>query len=359
MNDDCLKLSAYFDERQRTRDRFLADAMLDLYGAHSVAVSVVLRGIGGFGSRHQLRTDQSLSLSEDPPVAVIAVDTRARIEGLFDPLRAMEKRALVTLERARLLHDEIGTVALSDEHNEATKLTIYVGRKERVHGVPTYIALCDLMYRRQLAGASAFLGVDGTAHGHRQRARFFGGNADVPMMIIAVGDGAHIADVLPELAGLLRRPLITLERVRVCKRDGELLERPHTLPSTDERGLALWQKLMIYTSESARHSGMTIHRALVQRLRQRKSTRGATVLRGIWGFHGAREPHGDRLFALAREVPVVTIVIDTPDNITACFDVVDELTQHQGLVTSEMVPALVSVDGDLRDGGTGLADYHY
>lgn len=358
-NDDGLKLSAYFDERQRSRGRFLADAMLDLYGSHGVAASIVLRGIGGFGSRQQLRTDQSLSLSEDPPVAVIAVDTRARIERLFDPLRAIEKRALVTLERARLLHDEIGPVTLSDEVNEATKLTIYVGRKERVDGVPAYVAVCDLLYRRQLAGATALLGVDGTAHGHRQRAQFFGGNTDVPMMIIAVGDGARISAVLPELSGLLRRPLITVERVRVCKRDGELLERPHSLPGTDERGLPLWQKLMIYTAESARHGGVPIHRALVARLRQRKSTRGATVLRGVWGFHGAREPHGDRLFALTREVPVVTIVIDAPDNISACFDVVDELTGQQGLVTSEMVPALVSVDGDVRDGGAGLADYRY
>ena len=46
---------------------------------------------------------------------------------------------------------------------------------------------------------------------------FFGRNADVPMMIIAVGEGERIARVLPELGGLLRRPLITLERVRVCK----------------------------------------------------------------------------------------------------------------------------------------------
>src|ERR1700738_4456999 len=66
------------------------------------------------------------------------------------------------------------------------------------------------MYRRQLAGASVFLGVDGTAHGHRERARFFERNADVPMMTIAVGSGEQIGRVLPELGGLLRRPLITI-----------------------------------------------------------------------------------------------------------------------------------------------------
>lgn len=344
MNADCLKLTAYFDERQRSGGRFLTDAMLDLYGRRGVAASIVLRGIGGFGSRRQLRTDLSLSLSEDPPVAVVAVDHRSVIEGLFDPLRGMRKRALITLERAQLLDGGAAPVELPEQLDETTKLTIYLGRKERIHGAPAYIALCDLLYRRGLQGASVFLGVDGTAHGRRERARFFGGNADVPVMVIAVGDGERVTGLLPELHALLRRPLMTVERVRVCKRDGELVQRPHAPPGADAHGLALWQKLMIYTSETDRYDGMPIHRALVHRLRAHESLSGATVLRAVWGFHGNHRPHGDRLFRLARRVPVVTIVVDAPRNIAESFDVVDELTRDHGLVTSEMVPTLAAVD---------------
>lgn len=346
MEEDCLKLTAYLAERRRTGDGFVSDVLLGLYEQHRIASSVVLRGIGGFGTGRHLRTDESLSLSEDPPVAITAVDTRARIEELLDPVLAIKQRGLVTLERARLLRDDIRPVQLPDDLHEAVKLTIYVGRKERVYGVPAHIAICDLMYRRRLAGASVFLGVDGITQGQRQRARFFGRNADVPMMIIAVGSGELIGRVLPELGGLLRRPLFTLERVRVCKRDGELLERPHTLPGIDEHGLPLWQKLMIYTSESARYGRTPIHRAIVQRLRQQKTPDGATVIRGIWGFHGDHHPHGDRLLSVTRHVPVVTIIIDTPANIAESFGVVDELTHDEGLVTSEMVPALVSDDDD-------------
>ena len=176
-------------------------------------------------------------------MAIIAADTRTQIEALLDPVLAIKQRGLITLERARLLREDIGLLQLADELHEAVKLTIYVGRKERVYGLPAYIALCDLMYRRRLAGASVFLGVDGTAHGQRQRAQFFGRNPDVPMMIIAVGSGERIGQVLPELGALLRRPMITIERVRVCKRDGQLLERPHALPGTDEHGLPQWQRL--------------------------------------------------------------------------------------------------------------------
>lgn len=30
----------------------------------------------------------------------------------------------------------------------------------------------------------------------------------------------------------------------------------------------------------------------------------SVMLRGIWGFHGDQEPHGDKLFQLTRRVPV-------------------------------------------------------
>jgi PII-like signaling protein len=359
MDEDCLKLSVYLAERRRTRDGFVSEVLLGLYERHGIASSVVLRGIGGFGTGRHLRTDQSLTLSEDPPVAIVAVDTRKTIDAVLDPMLAIKQRGLVTLERARLLRDDIGPLKLSDDLHEAVKLTIYVGRKERIYGVPAYVAICDLMYRRQIAGASVFLGVDGVSNGHRQRAQFFGRKTDVPIMVIAVGSGELIGRVLPELGALLRRPMITLERVRVCKRDGELMERPHSLPGFDEHGLPMWQKLMIYTSESARYRAVPIHRALIHRLRRRNIPDGATVLRGIWGFHGDHEPHGDKLLSLGGHVPVVTVIIDTPANIAESFDVVDELTQDEGLVTSEMVPALVSDEDDNGRGRPRMARYRY
>ena len=117
--------------------------------------------------------------------------------------------------------------------------------------------------------------------------------------------------MLPELGGLLRRPLLTLERVRICKRDGELLATPAVLPSTDDSGLPVWHKLMVYTSEAALHDGQPVHRAIVRRLRA-AGISGATTQRGMWGFHGDHAPHGDRLLQLGRHVPAVTIVIDSP-----------------------------------------------
>jgi PII-like signaling protein len=360
VNEDCLKLTSYFGERTRVGRRLFADTIMDLFGDSKVASSVLLRGAAGFGLKHHLRTDQSLTLSEDLPVAAIAVDTRPRIETLADTLSAMRPRGLIVLERARLLQHEIGPVVLPEQLHEATKLTIYVGRQERVYRTPAFLAVCDLLHRRGIDGATVLLGVDGTIHGQRARAEFFARNADVPLMITAVGNGETISRVLPELGGLLDRPLITLERIRVCKRDGQLFERPHELPAVDDRGRNLWQKLMVYSSESALHHGRPIHRQLIRRLRQSSTARGATVLRGTWGFHGDHDPHGDRLFQLGRHVPVLTIIIDRPDHIAASFDIVDEVTQEHGLVTTEMVPAVATIDDDGNHrGGTELADHSF
>jgi PII-like signaling protein len=388
VNADCLKLTSYFGERQRTAGGFAADALLDLYGRHEVATSILLRGMEGFGARRQPRTDRSLTLSEDLPLIAIAVDSRTRIEALTGPTAQITGTGLVTVERARLLTGDITGSPVPDAAGQESKLTIYLGRQERVRGTPAFVAVCDLLHRRGIAGATVLLGVDGTAHGQRERAAFFSRNAATPMMIIAVGSGERIARVLPELGGLLRRPLLTLERVRICKRDGQLLRPPAELPGAgwadtrlpDKPGsdtggpgtggpgtggpgtdgsaagqteLPRWQKLMVYSSEAARHDGQPIHRAIVRGLRA-AGISGATSQRGIWGYHGDHAPHGDRLLQLGRRVPVVTAVIDVPEHIATAFAVIDELTAEQGLVTSEVVPALQpggGTSGELPAGG--------
>ena len=318
---DALKLTTYFGERVRVDDRFLADALLDVYGRHELALSVLLRGAVGFGRKHHLRTDRLLTLSEDLPLVAVAVDTRERIEAALPDVLALRREGLVTVERARLVTGTLDAITPA----EPTKLTIYVGRQERVNGVPAFAAVTDLLHRRGVAGATVLLGVDGTTHGVRQRARFFARNAEVPVMIVAVGASEPIAAVLPELERVLARPLMTLERVRVCKRDGERLSEPHGT------------KLMVYWSEQARHQ------ELVRRLRAQGAS-GVTTLRGIWGFHGDHAPHGDRLVAVRRHVPTVTTIVDSPERLAVAFAIIDELTQERGLVTSEFVPDIRAPD---------------
>jgi PII-like signaling protein len=346
---EALKLTTYFGERDRAGDRFLADALADLYARHELRTSLVLRGVAGFGVKHHLHTDRLLTLSEDLPMVSVAVDARPRIEALLDEVVAVSGDGLITVERARMADAVVATAG------EESKLTVHLGRGERADGQPAHIAVVDALHRHGVAGATVLLGVDGTTRGERRRARFFAANAGVPLMVIAVGAGERIAAALPELRALLADPLMTLERVRVCKRDGRPLGAPEPVAGTDPSGLAVWQKLMVYCGEQSRHAQRPLYTEIVRALRSAGAA-GATALRGIWGYHGDHAPHGDSFRQLRRRVPVVTVIVDTPERIARWFPIVDALTDETGLVTSEQVPGLRAAGPGIARGGLRLAD---
>jgi PII-like signaling protein len=333
-----LKLSVYFGERSRAHGRLVSDELLDLYERRGLRLSIVLRGAQGFGAKHRLRTDRLLTLSEDLPVVAVAVDEREQqIQALASEAAELAHSGLITLERADLLADS--AYAGADDGQETLKLSVYVGRHERMNGKPAFAAVCQLLYERGVSGATVLLGVDGTRRGRRERARFFARNGRVPAMILAVGESGCVLAGAEELARMLPDALLTVERVRVCKRDGRLLQAPHAAAECGDASPQPLQKLTIVTSEATMHEGRRpLHTELIMRLRATQLA-GATSLRGIWGFHGDHAPHGDKLLSLRRHVPIVTTVIDAPEQIARAFALVDDLTQERGLVTSELLPA--------------------
>jgi PII-like signaling protein len=305
------KLTVYLGERDTAGGRFVADLLAETFARHRLPMSVVLRGIAGFGPAQRLRSDRLLSLSEDLPVVCIAVGEADAVQDALRDVEALPFDGLVTLERART------DVELPDDLRDEAKLTIYAGRRE-------HRAVVATLHRHGVAGATALLGVDGTVRGERRRARMVGDNDDVPLLVVSVGPGDRVAAALRDLGGLH-----TLERVRVCRRDGTQLSALQDHAPERDR----WQKVTVYTSEATGQ-----HDELVHRLR-RAGAAGATCLRGVWGYHGDHAPHGDRLLQLRRRVPVVTVAIDTPENVARWAPIVEEVTGQTGLVTSEIVPA--------------------
>jgi PII-like signaling protein len=335
--DDCLKITAYFGERDTVRGGdLLADHVLDLFAAHGLRTSILLRGTEGFGEKHRLQTQRFLSLSEDLPVIGVGVDARDRVLPAVEALRGLFSSGLLTVERARMLTGTVEAVELPEALGDEAKLTIYCGRRERVHGQPAATAIVDLLRRHGLAGATVLLGVDGIVHGRRQRATFFSRNTDVPVMIVAVGSSMRIAHALPMLGDALDRPFLTLERVAVLKRDGRRLAPVPDHPDEDALRARTWQKVVVYAGEQARFDGRPLHVELIRRLRLERAA-GTTAVRGIWGYHGEHAPHGDRLLSLRRHVPMVTVVVDRPSRIRRLWPIVDAATAETGLATSELV----------------------
>lgn len=352
MIGEALKLTIYFGERDRTGAGYLADALCDLAQRRAFATSVMLRGIEGFGLKHHLHTGRLLTLSEDLPLVFVAVDLREQIEAAVPEARELMGDGLITLERARMSTD-LGQAAAAREQDDAVRLTVYGGRAERSGGRPAYIAAVEALRRSGMLAASAIPAVDGTLRGERRRARFFSSNAQVPMMLLAVGSRDAAMAALDELDDLFSTPVTTLEGVRVCKRAGESIAEPSHLPERDASGLALWQKVTVHSELQAKMDGHPLHVAIVRALR-RHGAAGATVLRGMWGFHADRPPFGDRFLSLRRQVPISTVIIDRPSRLRDWWEVVDELTRESGLVTSEMVPAARATGPRAATGGLEL-----
>ena len=336
---EILTLTAYFAERERHGGRFLTEELLDRYDQRSIATSVMLRGIASFGPAHVVRSDRSLSLSEDPPVTLTAVDSAGRIVPLAEEVAGLLGRGVLTLERGRTLPDPTSV--------EDVRLSVYLGRRQRIAGAAGYLRVCEVFHRLGFLSAEVFLGVDGTASGQRRRARFFSRNADVPLIVVGVGTAEQADVALTELRPKLADPLITVERNTVCKNAGRSITEPATVSGE-------FLKVTVRTDEDSRHDGTPVHRALVSRLMETDHANGATVLRSIWGYHGAQAPHGDQLLQLARHVPVSTVIVDTAESIAASYPVIDELTATHGLVTCETVPAMLAVDNGRSRGGLGL-----
>jgi PII-like signaling protein len=353
MIEDGMRLSVYFGERDRAGGRLLADALLEMFAVHGVRSSILLRGVEGFGIKRRPQSERLLTLSEDLPLIAAAVDSRSRIEAVLEQVRTISARGLITLERARLLSGPVAELDVSPGPH-ADKLTVYLGRHERVGSGGAHTAVVECLHRHGVAGASVLLGLDGTAHGVRQRAGFLARNAQVPLIVQSVGESATITRALGEIAAMLSDPAMTLERVLVCKRDGVLLAEPLRPPDADEAGLAYWQKLVVYASEQTRHEHQPLHSTLIRRLR-REGAAGATSLRGQWGYHGAHQPHGERFWSIRRHVPMLTVLLDTPANMKRWFAIVDEMTRETGLVTSEVVPALRAAGPGIEHGGFELA----
>jgi PII-like signaling protein len=347
-----LRLSAYFGERDRANGQLLADALMDAFERHQLQTSVLLRGIEGFGIKHRLQTERLLTLSEDLPMLAIALDTQTRIEAVLEQVRTLSRHGVITLERARLLSG--ADAAACAPEPDAVKLTVYIGRQQQVAGRAAYMAVVDCLHRHGVAGASVLLGLDGSLRGVRHRGRFFARNAHVPLMIQSVGESVSIAPAFEEIAAMLSEPTMTLERVRVCKRDGVLISEPLRPLAADDAGLAYWQKLVVYTSEQSRYEHQPLHSALIRRLR-REGAAGATSLRGQWGYHGQHQPHGEDFWSIRRHVPVLTLLLDTPANMQRWFEIVDQMTAETGLVTSETVPALRAAGPGIEHGGLALA----
>lgn len=295
---EMLQMRFYFGERDRDGDGPLESAVMDACARHGVAAAALLRAVEGFGAKQRMRTERMLSLSEDPPLVAVAVGERDRVEALASEVREIAGEGLLTLASVRVWgRDEGGGVPVDEgTADDQVRVTIW---GPRTGPRSPHLGAVAAFHRHGAEAALVLLGVDGVLDGERRRARFVASNREVPAMTVAVGERAAIYAALAGVDGAA--PLVTVEGVELSSRIER--ERLHTTPAI---------RVTYLTSEIATSGGRPRYLELIHRLREAGAP-GATALRGVWGFRGSTPPHGDRVLALRRDVPILVEAIDAAE----------------------------------------------
>lgn len=354
---EALKLWVYFGDSQLTGPELTSDALMDSFARRHIAVSALCRGLEGFGLNRRIETERFPDISTDLPLVACAVDRPDRIERVLDDVDGVVADGLVTLEHARLaVAEDVATAEFPAGPGRAGKLTVYCGRVERAAGGgPAYREVIEILRACGAAGATAILGVDGTFHGHRERATVLSPRRNAPIMIVSVGDRDTLAAALPHLEQALEWPLVTLEAVAQLKHEGEPLEPLPAPADTDSRGLDVSQAIDVYTRQNAQVNGRALYTELTRRLREAGAA-GVTTLHCHWGFSSDEPTYGDKLGRFTSHAPTYTISIDRPARIARLWPIVDELTAEHGTVTSFALPAYRERRGEHVAGGLRLAE---
>lgn len=339
MNVAALRLSAYFGESLTIGTELASNVIVDIFARHRVIMAALFRGLEGYGASRRIRLASFPDISTDLPLVATAVDAPERIAAMMDDVDRVLSRGLVTLEHVRLIAGEdLARTDVAGAPGRTVKLSVHCGRGERLGTARAHRAIVDLLQRQGLPGATVLLGVDGLHHGVRQRARLFGRNRDVPMIIAALGSANALKRVLPLLAELFPDAHATLEEVVLLKHDGEPID-PFPLRRVErDPADGGWQSVDIYSRRNATHEGRAIYAELTRQLRRREAA-GVTTIQGEWGYSSEETPHGDKLWTTDSYLPTYTRYIDHSQKVREVWPLIDELTSEHGIVTTQFVAA--------------------
>jgi PII-like signaling protein len=98
-----LLLRMYLGESDQWHGKPLYQAIVERLRECGLAGVTVLRGIEGYGARQHVHTSRILSLSEDLPILIEAVDGEQEIRQVLPEMDEMIDDGLITLERVEVV----------------------------------------------------------------------------------------------------------------------------------------------------------------------------------------------------------------------------------------------------------------
>lgn len=104
------RLTIYVDESDRWQGKAVYQAIIEEAQRQGMAGATAVRGIEGFGSRHQGRiaTTRIFELASELPIIVTVIDSADKIAQFLPSVQGMVDRGLVIQEPVAVVHRALG-----------------------------------------------------------------------------------------------------------------------------------------------------------------------------------------------------------------------------------------------------------
>ncbi|WP_022851772.1 DUF190 domain-containing protein [Limisalsivibrio acetivorans] len=99
-------LRIYISENDTIDGRPLYKAIVELCSEQGIAGATVLRGIYGYGSRGEIHSSRTLTLSSSLPLVVEIIDTEENIDAILPLIDPMMSGGMITIEMINVLKYE-------------------------------------------------------------------------------------------------------------------------------------------------------------------------------------------------------------------------------------------------------------
>ena len=103
LDSEAWLLRIFIGESDRHGGRPLYHAIVDEARRQGLAGATVLHGALGYGANSRIHSSHILRLSEDLPVVIEIIESRARLEAFLPALNAMMGEGLVTIGKVEVL----------------------------------------------------------------------------------------------------------------------------------------------------------------------------------------------------------------------------------------------------------------
>jgi PII-like signaling protein len=102
-------------------------------------------------------------------------------------------------------------------NGQAKMVRIHFGEDDRCHGKPLHEAIIEEARRQDLAGATAYRGIEGYGASTRIHRKHLFTSSDLPIMVAIIDTAEKIDAFLPTLKNMVSEGLIAISDVEVIR----------------------------------------------------------------------------------------------------------------------------------------------